>query len=87
MSVGIAGSGTAPIQVMVGAVCYGYPVDKGRAGRSGGGLVRSPFSKERLDSGNGTHLGVACDGREVCKSTGEDGEIMSDAVGRRVRDG
>ena len=51
---------------------------------AGSGLVRSPFSKERLDSGNGTHLGVACDGREVCESTREDGESVGDAVRKRA---
>ena len=46
------------------------------------GLGVSPFSKERLDAGNGIQLGVAYDGKEVYDITYEDEESVSDAVGR-----
>ena len=49
-----------------------------------GGPGGSPFSKECLDAGNGIQLGVACDGREVCESTREDGESVGDAVRKRA---
>ena len=51
---------------------------------AGSGLGGSPFSKERLDAGNGIQLGVVCDGREVCERTGEYRESVGDVVGRNA---